>query len=67
MVNLGVPCKHFECKYEEIEVGAFYSFGRKKWRPIFGKARCSWKLAVFDKDHIGVRECFDCERYWPRY
>jgi len=67
VVNLGVPCKDFQCKYEEIEVEAFYSFDRKKWRPIFGQARCFWKLVVFGKDRMGAKECEDCDRYQPRY
>lgn len=67
MVNLSIPCTQFQCKYEEIEVDAFYSFDRKKFRPIFGQARCSWKLAVWGKVHIGAKECENCESYQPRY
>ena len=67
MNSLCIPCEDFECKYEEIEVESKYSFDRKKQQPIFGQARCKWKLIVFNKFHIGVLECVDCERYEPRY
>lgn len=89
MANLNVPCKHFECEYEEIKWkddpnphplgfqsttpplsthrAAKRPLARKEWRPIFGKARCAWKLAEWGQVHMGVRECENCDHYCPRH
>lgn len=73
-----IPCEYFECDYEKVVPvdGAnpsetlleikLHGSASRQWQPIFGTARCAWKITKHRHSHMGVLDCSRCWKYTPR-